>query len=80
VTLEDIKRATETDPGAQGVIEGLNHREGRKRAAALKWKISEGIIYAIEFGQTERVYIPETLRERILKSLPRRRLEYARRT
>ena len=68
VTLEDIKRATETYPGAQGVIESLNHSEGRKRdAAALKWKISDVIIYAIDFGQAERVYIPETLRERILK-------------
>ena len=46
----------------------MNHREGRKRdAAALKWKINDGIIYAIEFGQAERVYMPETLRERILK-------------
>jgi len=68
VPLKDMRGATEADPGAQGVIESLDHHQGRKRdTAALKWKVNDGVIYAIEFGQAERVYIPENLRERILK-------------
>lgn len=50
------------------MIENLNHRKGRKRnAAALKWKVRDGIIYAVEFGQAERVYILENLGEFFLR-------------